>query len=95
MITNPKDNGMVVFLRKRDKYALPINLTYNELKTYPTSCGGCLSMISNILILTWLALHIKDILMYKHTFTSTLTLDVKAGVDPVWNVTTQDILLAS
>ena len=88
MTTKPKDNRMVVFLRKRDKYSLPINLTYNELKTYPTACGGCLSMISNLLILTWLALHIKDIVLYKHTINTAESLELQAGLDPVWNTTT-------
>ena len=55
----PRDNGLVVFLRKRDKYAQPINLTYNRIKEYPTACGGCLSILSTLAIIAWLAIQIK------------------------------------
>jgi len=69
-----RDNGMIVFLRKRDKYAQPINLTYNQLKTYPSACGGCLSIVSTLVILLWLSLQIKNIVLYKYTATSNLSL---------------------
>ncbi len=59
-----RDNGMIVFLRKRDRYAQPINLTYNQLKTYPSACGGCLSLVSTCVLLLWLSLQIKSIVMY-------------------------------
>ena len=64
-----QDNGFVVFLRKRDIYAQPINLTYNSLKTYPTACGGILSIISTILFLSWFALQLKAIIIYNYNTT--------------------------
>jgi hypothetical protein len=66
MSTDLRDRRCSVFLKKRDKYALPINLTYNGLKMYPTAVGGCLSIFSNLLILTFLALSVLSILDYKH-----------------------------
>ena len=75
-----RDNGLLVFLRKRDNLARPINLTYNHLKTYPSACGGCLSIVSTLLVLTYLAVNILLVVEGKGVTTSNLTLNVTAGV---------------
>jgi hypothetical protein len=78
-----RDNGLFVFLRKRDNLARPINLTYNHQKTYPSACGGCLSLVSTLLILIYLAFKIKDVALQKGVTASNLTLNVTAGVSNV------------
>ena len=43
------------FFLKRDLYANPINLTYNTKKNYQTAYGGVLTIISAIIVISWLA----------------------------------------
>jgi len=74
-----RDNGFVVFLRKRDRYAQPINLTYNQLKNYPSACGGCISLVGTTVLLLWLTLQIKNIVMFNYTSTTNLSLLTQAG----------------
>jgi len=85
-----------VFLRKRDRYAQSINLTYNQLKKYPSVSGGCISLVGTTLLLLWLSLQIKNIVLYNYTSASNLSLLSKLGQTPeVWNMTNDDMLLAN
>jgi len=59
------NSGVLAFLRRRDNLAKPISLTYNRSKTYPSACGGGLSILTITLILLYLALGIKDIVQRK------------------------------
>ena len=92
----PRDNGLVLFLRKRDKYAQPINLTYNRIKEYPTACGGALSILSTLVLIAWLAFQIKYVVLYSYTTSYNLTLNITAGNPNVdWQLDPSDLLLAS
>jgi len=83
-----RENRFLVFLRKRDRYPQPINLTYNQLKNYPSTCGGVVSIVGTIVLLLWLSIQIKNIVIYKYTSTSTFTLLNTSGqTDEVWNMT--------
>jgi len=44
-----------VFLKKIDMNSETIGPTFNGLKTYPTKYGGCLTIVSFIVIMGWLA----------------------------------------
>lgn len=91
-----RDNGLFRCLKGRDAHAREISLTYNQSKTYPSACGGFLTILSTLLILVWLAVQIKDIVHRKHTTTTNLTLNVTAGVDNTpWNMTDSDLLIAN
>jgi hypothetical protein len=67
-----KDKRCTVFLKKRDYYALPVSLTYDALKTFLTSTGGMLSMISTFLLGSWLILNVLSILNFKNTLSLTI-----------------------
>lgn len=56
------DNGC----RRVDRYANPINLTYNQRKEYPTCYGGALSIFTAIVIIAWLA--VQCLHVYQGTF---------------------------
>jgi len=60
-----KVNKWSAFWKRRDRYAVPINLTYNQLNRYPTIYGGYLSVLSMVLLMTWLAVNILNIVQYK------------------------------
>jgi len=62
-----KENKWSSFWKRRDRYALPINLTYNQLNSYPTIYGGYLSIFTLIILFSWLAFNILDIVKYKFT----------------------------
>ena len=73
------DKKCTVFLKKRDNYALPINLTYNGLKKYPTAAGGILSIVSSIVVIGWLALNVMSILNFENTVSQSLDIVNVAG----------------
>jgi len=90
-----QDKKCTVFLKKRDKYALPISLTYNGLKKFPTATGGILSMTSNLVIIAWLILNVFKILNFENTISQSLNVVSIAGdVNPTWSITSDQTLLA-
>jgi len=96
MENQKNDKRCSVFLRKRDKYALPINLTYNGLKTFPTSTGGILSIMSTMIILSWLVFNIMSILHFEHTVSQSLEVASIAGeAGPIWSITPNQTTLAT
>ena len=90
-----EDKRCTVFLKKRDKYALPISLTYNGLKKFPTATGGVLSITSNLVIIAWLILNVFNILNFENTISQSLNVVSIAGdVNPTWSMTSDQTLLA-
>jgi hypothetical protein len=43
------------FCRRADRYANPINLTFNSKKVYQTTYGGGLTIFTAFVIIIWLA----------------------------------------
>jgi len=68
-----------VFLKKRDLYSLPINLTYNGLKKYPTVVGGLLTILTTLLVMTWLSLNVMAIINFENTVSQDITVVNAAG----------------
>ena len=90
-----EDKRCTVFLKKRDKYALPISLTYNGLKKFPTATGGVLSITSNLIVIAWLILNVFNILNFENTISQSLNVVSIAGdVNPTWSMTSDQTLLA-
>lgn len=77
------------FLKKTDMYSETIGPTFNGLKTYPTKFGGCLTIMSFIIILAWLSAQFSYVVLRNN---STIT-NSKENIDPlntgnpVWNIT--------
>jgi hypothetical protein len=90
-----QDKRCTVFLKKRDKYALPISLTYNGLKKFPTATGGVLSITSTLVIIAWLILNVFNILNFENTISQSLNVVSIAGSEnPTWSMTSDQTLLA-
>ena len=56
--------GLTSCLKKADIYATSITPTYKGLKTYPTTYGGLLSILTFVIILGWLTLQSLNIWFY-------------------------------
>ena len=87
-----------VFLKKSDMYSETIGPTFNGLKTYPTKFGGCLTILSLIIVLSWLATQFSYIVLFNNaTITSSReNIDpTNTGVNPLWNITSSQMILAN
>ena len=95
MDNKTKDKRCTIFLKKRDYYALPVNITYDGLKTFPTSTGGILSMLSTILLGSWLIFNVFNILNFKYTLSSSLEVVSIAGSDnSIWSINLNQTIMA-
>lgn len=59
------------FCRDKDLYANPINLTFNKEKVYKTPYGGCLSIVSGIVIFIWVMIQVLHVATLTYTMTLT------------------------
>ena len=66
----PRRKGDFNCLRRMDRYADPINLTFNQNKKFQTPSGGCLTIISGIVILSWFLIQVKNTLLATYTSSS-------------------------
>jgi hypothetical protein len=85
-----KDKGKCsVFLKKTDMYSETIGPTFNGLKTYPTKFGGCLTILSFIIIMGWLAVQFSYIVLFNSSqiTTSRANIDPLNNGNPLWNIT--------
>jgi len=57
-------------LKRSDLYALPVSLTYNSIKSYPTQLGGVFSIFSFVIIASWLALNISKVANWEFSYSS-------------------------
>lgn len=57
-------------LRKADRYANPISLTFNQEKKFRTPTGGLLTIASAIVILSWVAVQCFIVSQADYTRTS-------------------------
>ena len=62
-----KKGGCNRFLENLDTYGIPVNLTYKKNAEFKSSLGGLMTIISRLLILTFLGLEIKDVFRRKYT----------------------------
>jgi len=76
-----------VFLKKRDRYSQSINLTYNGLKKYPTVVGGLLTILTTLIVMTWLSLNVMAIINFDNTVSQDLTVTNAAGQpSTIWEI---------
>ena len=76
-----------VFLKKRDLYSQSINLTYNGLKKYPTVVGGLLTILTTLIVMTWLSLNVMEIINFDNTVSQDLTVVNAAGKpSTIWEI---------
>ncbi len=55
------------FLVNVDTFGVPVNLTYQDNPEIKSSVGGLMTIISRLLILTFLGLQITDVVRRKYT----------------------------
>ena len=86
-----------VFLKKSDMYSETIGPTFNGLKTYPTKFGGCLTILSLIIVLSWLATQFSYIVLFNNaTFTRSIgAINPDGLAAPLWNITSSQMILAN
>ena len=88
--------GWTSCLKKTDIYATSIGPTYNGLKTYPTTYGGCLSILSYIVILGWLVFQLLLVFLWSGTISLTTSpIDPDNLGNPLWNITSQQMIIAN
>jgi hypothetical protein len=68
----PRRKGGFDCLRKIDRYADPINLTFNTEKKFRTPCGGILTLIAACGLMTWFGIQILHTVVASYS-TSTTT----------------------
>ena len=56
------------FLKRYDRYAKPVSLTYKKSGSFETSCGGILSILSFIILAYWLVVNIFFAIYQNGTF---------------------------
>jgi hypothetical protein len=62
-----KKTGCNRFLENFDTYGIPVNLTYQKDPEIKSSLGGLMTILSRLLILTFLGLQFKDVFNRKYT----------------------------
>ena len=62
-----KKTGCNHFLENLDTYGIPVNLTYQKNPDIKSSLGGLMTILSRLLIITFLGLQIKDVFRRKYT----------------------------
>jgi len=62
-----KKTGCNRFLKKLDTYGVPVTLTYQKNPEIRSSLGGLMTILSRLLILTYLGLQFKDVVRRKYT----------------------------
>ena len=54
-------------LRKMDRYADPINITFNQDKKFQTPSGGCLTIISILVVFTWFLVQVSNTVLASYS----------------------------
>ena len=93
----PRKKGGWNILRRVDRYADPINLTFNQKKVFQTPSGGCLTIISAIVLLTWFSMQVINTLQVQYdlsTKTNQLEIDPTTGQFPVFEIDPQSFVFA-
>lgn len=62
-----KKTGCNRFLENLDTYGVPVNLTYKKNPEIKSSLGGLMTILSRLLIITYLGLKFKDVFNRKYT----------------------------
>lgn len=62
-----KKTGCNSFLQKMDTYGVPVTLTYHKNPEIRSSLGGLMTILSRVLILTYLGLQFKNVINRKYT----------------------------
>ena len=65
-----RNGGFLNFITKFDRYADPINLSYNHQKVYKTCHGGLLTVVALIIVAYVLVSNIIDIVGISNTETT-------------------------
>ncbi len=88
---------MTSCLKKTDIYATSISPTYNGLKTFPTTYGGCLSILSYIIVLGWLTYQFLLIWVLKEGTISVYgsTVSDSSESSSLWKITSQEMLITN
>ncbi len=62
-----KKTGCKRFLLKLDTYGVPVTLTYKKNPEIRSSLGGLMTILSILLILTYLRMQFKNVINRKYT----------------------------
>ena len=62
-----KKGGCNSFLQKLDSFGIPVSLTYKENPEIKSSLGGMMTILSRLLIITYLGLQFSDVIRRKYT----------------------------
>ena len=62
-----KKTGCNRFLMKLDTYGVPVTLTYKKIPEIRSSLGGLMTILSILLILTYLGMQFKNVINRKYT----------------------------
>ncbi len=87
-----------VFLKKTDMYSETIGPTFNGLKTYPTKFGGCLTILSLIITMGWLAVQFSYIVLFNNSQITTSRANIdpnNTNTPPLWNITSKQMIVAN
>ena len=77
-----------VLLKRADVYALPVNLTYNGISSYPTTIGGVFSIISFVIIAVWFGFQVLKTVNYSFAWQTWTETIIAAGQShPVFDIT--------
>ena len=85
-----------VLLKRVDVYALPVNLTYNGISSYPTTAGGVFSIISFVILAVWFGVQVYKTVSYSFSYqTYNFDIIVAGEPRPVFDITQQQVTLAN
>ena len=93
----PRERGNYDALRRLDRFAREVTFTFNEKKNFPTPCGGLITCIIYLAVLTWLCSRILEAVGDSYVSQSTIT-DVTIDSDgfyPLYELTPQKMIIAS
>jgi hypothetical protein len=83
-------------LKRADVYALPVNLTYNGISSYPTTVGGVFSIISFVIIAVWFGVQVYKTVSYSFAWqTYNFDIIVAGQPRPVFDITQEQVILAN
>jgi len=92
----PRSFSFNEFIKQRDRYALPILLTFKKNKYHKTVCGGTLSILSTLLFLVFLGSQLYKIMTFQFTqTTSEYLLNNSFGDQTTFNISLNQVPIAS
>ena len=93
----PSKQSTQSFLKRYDRFAKNVTLTYKKSGSFETSCGGIASIITFLMLAYWLAVNLFFTIFNYGTFTTSSQTSLTQDIDgsyPLYELKSFDLFIA-